>query len=502
MMNTLAFVTRAAAAAVSVVAVLSATPSQRTDSAHRRPPNVLFIAIDDLNDWVEPLGGHPLVRTPHMNRLASAGTTFTNAHAQAPLCNPSRTSLMLGLRPSTTGIYGLAPWFRTVDRWKDAVPLPEYLRTHGYTTYSAGKVYHANYGRAATDHEFDVLGPPSSPGPTPPSKLANSGTDHPLVDWGTFPHRDEDKSDWKVASWAIDRLREPQPKPFFLSVGFFLPHVPVYVTQKWIDMYPATDRVLPPTLADDRADTPPFSWYLHWSLPEPRLNHLERHDEWRSLARSYLAATSFVDDQIGRLISALEASPYADNTVVVLWSDNGFHLGEKAITGKNSLWERSTRVPLMFAGPGVAAGSRYPHPVELLDVYPTLVDLLGLPAKPGLEGVSLAPQLRDPKAQRERPAITTHNPDNHAVRTDRWRYIRYADGSEELYDLVSDPNEWRNVAADAAFATVRAAHRRWLPERSAPLAPGSRDRILTFADGVATWEGKPIDPKAPVPGMR
>ncbi len=200
------------------------------------------------------------------------------------------------------------------------------------------------------------------------------------------------------------------------------------------------------------------------------------------------------------MLDALEESGRAQRTVVVLWSDHGFHLGEKAISGKNSLWERSTRVPLVFAGPGVAAGARCSRPAELVDVFPTLADLLGVPPAEGLEGVSLVPQLEDASAARERPAITTHGPGNHAVRSERWRYVRYADGSEELYDVQADPNEWRNLAGAGASAAVVAAHRQWLPPTSAPPAPGSRDRVLTFEGGVPVWEGRPIDPKDPVPG--
>ncbi len=171
-------------------------------------PNVLFIAIDDQNDWIGCLGGHAQAKTPNIDRLAERGTLFTNAHCQAPLCNPSRTSLMTGLRPSTTGIYGLAPWFRNVPCWRDLVTLPQYLARHGYHTYSTGKIYHGGYGRKKNDKEFQVLGPRASVGAKPPRKLVKTPAPHPLVDWGTFPHRDEDKGDWKVASWAVDRLRE------------------------------------------------------------------------------------------------------------------------------------------------------------------------------------------------------------------------------------------------------------------------------------------------------
>ena len=335
-----------------VFAAHSVTVSTAADSTNR--PNVLFIAIDDQNDWVGTLGGHPLAKTPHIDRLAQQGTVFLNAHCQAPLCNPSRTSLLLGLRPTTTGIYGLAPWFRTIPEWRDRVALPQHFRAHGYRTMTVGKVYHRNVGGPQDrSHEFDVWGQAGGIGVKPDHKLipATPMGNHPLMDWGVFPHRDEDKGDYQVASWAVQQIKAaPKDKPFFLAAGFFLPHVPCYVTQKWFDLYPPGDGILPLVNADDRNDTPRFSWYLHWNLPEPRLKWVNDNHQWQNLVRSYLASTSFVDAQVGRLMEALQEAGLAENTIVVLWGDHGWHLGEKGITGKNSLWERSTRVPLIFAG--------------------------------------------------------------------------------------------------------------------------------------------------------
>jgi len=325
---------------------------------------------------------------------------------------------------------------------------------------------------------------------------------HPLMDWGCFPHKDADKGDYKVASWAVDRLRDmPKDQPFFLAAGFFLPHVPCYATKKWFDLYPDDDSVLPPVRDDDRADTPRFSWYIHWDLPEPRLRWIKENNQWRNLVRSYLACTSFIDAQIGRILDALEAAGLADNTVVVVWGDHGYHLGEKAISGKNTLWERSMRVPLIFAGPGVRTDARCSQPAELLDIYPTLSDLCGLPPRTDLEGISLVPQLRNPEAKRERPAICSHNRGNHGIRSEHWRYIRYADGSQELYDLRKDPNEWTNLADDPQHAGVIAEHRKWLPQPDVPPAPGSAHRILTYdaETDTAVWQGKPVRRSDPIP---
>ena len=464
-------------------------------------PNILFIAIDDQNDWFGCLGGHPQVKTPNIDALARRGTLFANAHCQSPLCNSSRTSLMTGLRPSTTGIYGLAPWFRDVDEFKNVVSLPQYLAEHGYQTYSTGKIYHGGYGRRKTDKEFHELGPPAGVGVKPDKKLVNTPSPHPLVDWGVFPHRDQDKGDWRVASWAVQELDRRPQEPFFLSVGFFLPHVPCYATQKWFDLYPENELMLPAIDRSDRDDTPRFSWYLHWKLPEPRLRFLEDAGQWKNLVRSYLACTSFVDSQVGRVLDALDRSGLGKNTIVVLWSDHGWHLGEKLITGKNTLWDRSARVPLIFAGTNVTAGATCNKPAELLDIYPTLIELCGLPGKPELEGHSLVPQLQDAGAKRVWPAITTHNHDNHGIRSTNWRYIRYADGSEELYDMRKDPHEWTNLAGDSHYIDVLDDHRKWIPRINRRPAPGSRSRILTYNNGQVTWQGEPIAPTDPVPEL-
>jgi choline-sulfatase len=210
--------------------------------------------------------------------------------------------------------------------------------------------------------------------------------------------------------------------------------------------------------------------------------------------RPQLPCTSFTDAQIGRLLTALDESGHRDDTIVVVWGDHGWHLGEKEITGKNSLWDRGTKVPLIFAGPGVTAGQRCNQPAELLDIYPTLVELAGLTKRDDLEGISLTPQLKDAATKRQRPAVTSHNQGNHAVRSEKWRYIVYADGSEELYNMVNDPNEWTNVAAKPENAAIIAEHRKWLPTIDLPPAPNSASRVLTYDKKTddAVWEGKTV----------
>ncbi|MCX7045688.1 MAG: sulfatase [Candidatus Sumerlaeota bacterium] len=458
-------------------------------------PNVLFIAIDDLNDWVGCLAGHPQARTPNMDRLAARGTLFSNAHCQSPLCNPSRSSLLTGLRPSSTGIYGLVPGIRDVDATRNCVTLPQYFAAQGYFTASFGKVFHdGSIPARLHTNEFNVWGP--APGmPLPPKKFVNTPSPMRAVDWGVYPANDADQADWKIADAAIAQLKSlPKDKPFFLAAGFRLPHVPCFASQKWFDLFPPTEQILlPPYKEHDRDDVPFFAWYLHWKLPEPRLSWLKKNDQWRPLIRAYLASTTFMDSQIGRLLDALDAAGHTTDTVIALWSDNAWHLGEKDITGKNTLWERSTHVPLIISVPGAGQGAKCRQPAELLDLYPTLVEVCGLPPREGLEGHSLAPQLKDANAPRAWPAITTHNQNNHTVRSERWRYIRYADGSEELYDMNADPNEWTNLAKDPKCAEIIREHARWLPKTNAPAAPGSAHRVLTQENGVWIWEGKAIN---------
>lgn len=465
--------------------------------------NVLLIAIDDQNDWIGCLGGHPQIKTPNIDRLAHRGTLFTNAHCQAPLCNPSRSSLLTGLRPSTTGVHGLAPGIRDVEALKKHVTLPQTFTSAGYHTYTCGKIYHdSSIKPKDRDVEFSKWGPAPGMG-RPAMRFAKlPGTPHPLMDWGPFPVKPEDAADWKIADVAIEALSQaPKDKPFFVACGFRLPHVPCFAPQKWFDLYPDDKLIMPPVKENDRDDTPRFSWYLHWKLPEPRLETLKKHEEWRKLVRAYLASTSFMDEQVGRVLAALDATGRAEDTVVVLWSDHGWHLGEKGITGKNTLWDRSTRVPLIIAGRGISKGAKCGRPAELLDIFPTLLELGGFPARADLEGHSLVPQLKDAMATREWPAITTHNQGNHGIRTEEWRYIRYADGSEELYDMKADPNEWTNLASAAKHASVKLDLAKWLPKIDRPMVPGSANRTLSYdlKTGLATWEGKLIGKDDPIP---
>ena len=444
------------------------------ESSETDRPNVLFIAIDDLNDWVGCIGGHPQVKTPHIDRLASRGVLFSNAHCQAPICMPSRASLLTGTYPWQNGVYVIEQEYHDAPALKNKVALPRYFQQHGYSTLGAGKIYHRPKHDADVWDEWggsygwrwmgDLVGPEGVSGLPEPS----------IFDFGPLPVEDARMNDAKVTQWAVEKLGDRHEKPFFLAVGLITPHLPLFTPQQYYEMYPLDTVELPPVLPGDLDDLPPlgrkFTRYFD-TTPLCHLNVL-RCGVWNKAVASYLACASFTDECVGRLLDALDNSPHAENTVIVLWSDHGFHLGEKMHWEKRSLWEESTHVPLVFVAPeGVNVGAECTRPVGLIDIYPTLVELCGLPTKQDLQGHSLVPLLKDPSQAWKFPALTTHHPGNHSVRTERWRYIQYANGDEELYDHENDPHEWENLANDPDYATVKNRLAQHIPKTNAPYAP-------------------------------
>ncbi len=446
----------------SVMPALQARSDEPAESAAR--PNVLLIAIDDLNDWTGCLGGHPQARTPHIDALAERGTLFTNAHCQAPICNPSRTSIMYGLRPSTTGVYMNAPKPWTVPALDRHVTLPRYFAKHGYRTYTTGKIYH---GSGLPPDDFTVVGP--RPGQKLPDdeRVVPESLDGARGLWDFGPQTyDEGKfQDHADASWAIEVINshDSSAQPFLLAIGFYRPHVPLYAPLRVFQQFPLADTRLPLVQEDDWDDVPAIAAQLMVAPQAPRHQWFVESQQWAPAVQAYLACTSWTDQQIGRLLQALDASRHAANTIVVLYSDHGFQLGEKQLWAKWSLWERSTHVPLIFAGPGCGSHARSRQPVELISIYPTLIDLCQLPPRSELEGASLRALLNDPQSAWPHRALTTHGKDNHSVRSDRYHYIRYRDGSEELYDLQNDPREWKNLAGDPNLVSVKASLAASLP---------------------------------------
>lgn len=435
-------------------------------------PNVLFISIDDLNDWIGCLKGHPQVKTPHIDQLAAEGVNFTNAHCQAPICNPSRISMMLGKLPSTSGHYFLAPGFRDVEVTRNSETIFQTFRKNGYFVSTRGKIFHGKPDEESFDH---IEAPAGWRRPGKKLHYTIPGS-HPAWDWGEIDVPDEEQRDYKTAAWAADQiptLNEGE-KPWFLAIGFHLPHVPIYASKKWFDLYPLDTLQNPPILQTDRDDIPEVAQDLTANFTAPRHEWMVQNGEDVHAVRAYLAANSFIDHLVGMILKSLDESGSRDNTVVMLWSDHGFHLGEKLRWAKRTLWEETTRVPFIIAGPGVVEGLNCSRPVGLIDAYPTLLEMCGLPEKVDLEGQSLLPLLKDPDAEWKTPALTTFGPHHHSIRSEDYRYTSYADGSQELYSHKDDPNEWKNLAGDPQYADIIAQHREWLPTVNVDPVPGSR----------------------------
>jgi iduronate 2-sulfatase len=432
-----------------------------------RRPNVLFIMADDLNNDLGTYG-HPLVKTPNLDRLAARGLRFDRAYTQFPLCSPSRVSLLTGLRPDTTRVLELQTDFRTV--LPDVVTLPQMFRGQGYFVARVGKIYHyGNPGQIGTSGlddpaSWEVFVNPRGIDKDEETQLTNftpaRGLGSALAYYAS-PAADEAHTDGMVAAETIALLEKQTDRPFFIGAGFYRPHCPFIAPRKYFDLYPL-DRI-PAPATSPASKAPAAAWFTnppHWGIGE--------HDQ-RETVRAYYASISFLDANVGRLLDALDRLRLTDNTIVVFVSDHGYHLGEHGQWMKQTLFERSARAPLIVAGPGIAAkGRSTSRVVEFLDIYPTLA---GIRPPQGLHGRSLTPLLRNPNAKWDHPALTQvrRGPAaatfmGYSIRTDKWRYTEWDGGKRgvELYDEVSDPGEANNLADDPARRKVVADMRRLL----------------------------------------
>ena len=428
-------------------------------------PDILLISIDDLNDWVGPLGGHPQAKTPNIDRLAQRGMTFTNAHATGAICNPSRSSLMSGMLPSHIGVYGNNHDWRDSPALEGKPVLPLFLQENGYRTLGGGKLFHSHtyfprafFGllpRKGFDEYYPAMNRqlPDELRPLGRPLNENPNLVFGFFDWAPVVAEESALADGQVVSWAVRQIGATHGKPLFLGAGIYRPHLPWYIPQAYFDLHPLDQVELPSTIENDLDDVPGAKRYAG----NQRIHEwVVETGKWKEGVQGYLASISFADAMVGQLLDALDESGRADQTVIALFSDHGWHLGEKGQWRKQTLWEESTRVPLIVVAPGVtAAGSRSAEPVSLLDLYPTLAELAGLEPPSHLQGHSLMPLLQDPSAEWPHVAITTHLFGNHAVRTRFHRYIRYADGGEELYDHREDPQEWHNLASSPDHAELK-----------------------------------------------
>ncbi len=452
-------------------------------------PNILFIAIDDMNDWTGFLGGHPQAQTPNMDQLAQRGVNFSNAHCSAPGCSPSRNALLYGVEPFNSGLYAFYDQEGFSDQVLDGyVSLPTFFKSNGYRTFGSGKIHHRRTPGPAEWTEFyqkkqsnplkfdDVEGYYQGG----KGKMRFSPTLNPMGD-----HNDHQNT-----TFGIDVLKREHDKPFFLAVGIVRPHLPFTCPKSFFDRYPA--EVKPPRIKpSDLMDIPAVGRAMAKISDDKRF---KKDEAWNKVRRAYLASISWADFNVGRLIDALEASPYADNTVVILWSDHGFGMGEKKHFRKFALWEETTRVPFIIHDTREnksVSGREVKDGVSLINVYRTLADLSGLEAPGYVDGFSLVPQLKDPRHPIDGPAICSWGRGNYTVRDRNWRYTRYYDGGEELYDHTQDQDEWNNLAELPQYNDLKKRLSAQLPQQEAPLIregleawsiPYSADKLLRKKD--------------------
>ncbi len=435
----------------------------QTDSAPERM-NVLFLVVDDLNTWL--LGDQNRytgkVVAPNIQRLADSGVNFLSNYTASPKCSPSRTAVLSGVAPWKSGLWENSQDIHQSKLITGAPQLPSYFKRHGYYTAKSGKVSHGYSQDDSWDEELKGVGQRTeSPPNAPLNGWAKSASGRPTeTDWGLTHRQEGEMNDAVAADFAIQQLQKDHNKPFFIACGMFHPHMPWYVPQKYLDMYPLEDIAIPEFDKNDLDDVPPLGQAFS---NVKTVDKILEHNQHKAAVQGYLASTSFADAQVGRVSDALEKSPYRDNTIVVLWSDHGFHLGEKMHWQKGTLWEEATNSLLMFRVPGVTSPKgRCSQLVSLLDIYPTLVEMCGLPDPGHLDGQSLLALLKNPAAQHSTHVITAYD-GQIAVRTAQHRYIRYSDGSDELYDRSKDPHEWVNQSNNPEYGAIKKQLNGFLP---------------------------------------
>mgnify|MGYP006284268949 FL=1 len=450
--------------------------------------NVLWISIDDLNNWVGYLQGHPQVKTPNMDRLAARGIAFTNAHCTTPLCKPSRTAILTGQSETANGV------FRNGDDFNhsDFQLIPEYFAENNYITYGTGKIHHNSINDEIFQHYYNTMqrwSPFSSSKQVEYSEeeLPSKGTDNPRhviengpggktyvlpfnrmsserspgnpkgesFDWASYDLPDTAFGDGRITNWAIDQLKEHEDDhPFFMGVGYYRPHIPLYAPKKYFDLYPIESIQLPEVISNDLDDIPEAGRERALSAVTAGTHaHVVANHQWKNAVQAYLACISFIDFQIGKILDYLDNSPYANNTVIVLFSDHGWHLGEKQAWGKWSPWLQSTNTPFIICPAGNTDGALCYEPVSLLDIYPTLIDMLGLPEKT-VSGVSLVPLFTNPALSTNRVVRTHVGRGTYALSNAEWRYIYYENGDEELYNIRKDPMEFDNLIEKKKYRSI------------------------------------------------
>jgi arylsulfatase A-like enzyme len=479
-----------------------------------RAPNIIFIATDDLNDWVGPLDSPIKAKTPNLDRLAARGVTFLNAQTSGTYCSPSRAALFTGRHPATTGVYNTQVYWRDHPEIR---PLQVALQQAGYQTYGAGKLFHHPAGfvdlrgwtefYVRTQKQRETGWPVDSwrhgaplPSNRPNSKFVReqrSGSDSGFLEYAALPDETEkDMADTVQTDWLISVLEKKHDQPFFVAMGMYAPHYPNYAPKKYYDLYPLDEIELPPIKEDDTEDLPPIPRRIAEIRKKTIVNRLHELGIMKEAIQAYLACASYADAQVGRILDALEKSPDRDNTIVIFWSDHGYHLGEKGQWGKHTLWGETAHIPFIWAGPRIAQGAKIAAPVGTIDIYPTLVELCNLSPDKGLEGESLATALRDSSQAKDRNIVLCdHNRGGYTIVNQQWRYIHYPDGTEELYNIGADRYEWDNLVGQKKYQPIIDEMKKSAPKTFAPEGPGSNQLRLITEGETFRWELKPVDTK-------
>jgi arylsulfatase A-like enzyme len=455
-------------------------------------PNVVLIISDDMNDWIGALEGNPQISTPYLDKLcASNAMVFTNAHVTATVCGPSRSSMLSGFRPETTGLYSNSQNMRNSPIVQQNATLPEYFSKHGYITISKGKIFHKHQTELGRDHghwAFDIWEDNKGGYPIQRDKLYSrlqgiyngerienaryeGGTPGNDPAWAPTTVGKEETSDYMTAKWFAELLQDDYEKPFFMAVGFAKPHVPWYVPQEYFDRYGLDTIKIPEFRLDDLDDILTPEGEKKFTPTGDFLWAMEDEERFKLAVRAYMASISYVDECIGVVLNALDNSKYKDNTIVLVMSDHGYHMGGKLRFSKGSLWSESTRTPLIIRTPDMKKSTQCNRVVNFIDIFPTLIEMCNLPEKETLDGRSFASLLKNPDKKWPYPSVTVHSRElSHTVNDEEWRYTRYEDGTEELYNLISDPREWNNLINSQHKKALRAKKRleKWIPANCAP----------------------------------
>lgn len=475
-----------------------------------KQPNVLFISIDDLNDWVEPLSGNPQSLTPNLKAFAKRSVNFSNSYCPSPGCNPSRSAILTGLHTYSSGMYSNYQDWRKVPTLQKVKTIGQHFRSSGYFTAGAGKIFH--YGQVDTLGWDDYYPSIKKPMPdekfpdTRPANMPRFKYMYNMFDWAGLGIDDQEMGDYQSVSYISGQLTKEHDKPFFLACGIYRPHLPWYVPQKYFDRFPLDQIDLPKLLESDTSDLGEMAREIITRGGNYH-KHVVEAGEWKKAIQGYLASVAYADEMVGLLLDNLAKSKYAENTIVVIWSDHGWQLGEKMHWRKFALWENVIRTVLMIKVPeniermpkGSKNGIGTSNLVSLMDIYPTLVDLCNLPDRQDLDGISLRPILKNPDTLLNRPIISTYDYGSFSVRESKWHYIRYLDDSEELYDLENDPEEWTNLAYDQKFAEIKTQLQAQIPESPLDLPevsliplmehhiPPFRSKAFYFSDERKEW---------------